>query len=28
VTAIENDWMHLTDGTFILYDGGKFAERV
>ena len=28
VTAIENDWMHLTDGTFILYGGGKFAERV
>ena len=27
VTAIENDWLHLSDGTFILYEGGKFAVR-
>ena len=27
VTAIEGDWMHLSDGTFILYEGGKFAVR-
>jgi len=27
VTAIENDWLCLTDGTFILYGGGKFAEH-
>lgn len=24
---LENDWLHLTDGTFILYDGGRFAKR-
>ena len=28
VKAVENDWLHLTDGTFILYQGGTFAERV
>ena len=28
VAAIENDWMRLKDGTFILYGGGKFAEKV
>lgn len=22
-----DDWLHLTDGTFILYGGGKFAEK-
>lgn len=27
VAAIENDWLHLSDGTFILYEGGKFAIR-
>lgn len=27
VTAIENDWLHLADGTFILYEGGKFAKK-
>ena len=27
VAAIENDWLHLSDGTFILYEGGKFAVR-
>lgn len=26
-TAIENDWLHLFDGTYILYEGGKFAVR-
>lgn len=28
VAAIEGDWLHLTDGTFILYADGKFAEKV
>ena len=27
VAAIENDWLHLSDGTFILYEGGKFAVK-
>ena len=27
VRSIEKDWMCLTDGTFILYQGGKFAEK-
>ena len=27
VKAVENDWLHLTDGTFILYQGGTFAEN-
>ena len=27
VTAIEGDWLHLTDNTFILYEGGKFATK-
>lgn len=27
VTAVEDDWLHLLDGTFILYEGGKFAVR-
>lgn len=27
VSAIEDDWLHLTDGTFILYGGGKFAKK-
>ena len=25
VTAVENDWLHLANGTFILYGGGKYA---
>lgn len=28
VLAVENDWLHLADGTFILYGGGEFAEKV
>lgn len=27
VTAIENDWIHLADGSFILFEGGKFAVK-
>ena len=27
VKAVENDWLHLTDSTFILYQGGTFAEK-
>ena len=27
VKAVENDWLHLTDGTFILYQSGTFAEK-
>lgn len=27
VEAVVNDWLYLTDGTFIFYNGGKFAER-
>lgn len=27
VTAIENDWLRLSDGTFILYEGGRFAVK-
>ena len=27
VLKIENDWLCLTNGTFILYGGGKYAER-
>ena len=27
VTAIEGDWMHLADGSFILSAGGKFAVK-
>ena len=27
VAAIEGDWLCLTDGTFILYAGGKFATK-
>jgi len=26
--VLEGDWLHLTDGTFILYGGGKFAAKV
>ena len=28
VASIDSDWMHLVDGTFILYQGGTFAEKV
>ena len=28
VLKIENDWMCLADGHFILYGGGKFAEKI
>lgn len=28
VVAVENDWLHLSDGTFILYEDGRFAEKV
>ena len=28
VTGIEDGWLHLTDGTFILYEGGKWAEKL
>ena len=27
VTEITNDWLHLADGTFILYEGGKNARK-
>lgn len=27
VIGIENDWLHLVDGMFILYGGGKFAKK-
>ena len=27
VASIDSDWMHLMDGTFILYQGGTFAEK-
>ena len=28
VAAVENDWLHMADGNFILYAGGKYAEKV
>ena len=28
VSTLESDWLHLTDGTFILYKGGEFAEKI
>ena len=28
VLGIENDWMHLRDGSFILYGNGEFAEKI
>lgn len=28
VTEITDDWLHLTDGTFILFEGGKNARKV
>lgn len=27
VAAVENDWLCLTDGTFILYEDGKWAVK-
>lgn len=27
VTEITDDWLHLADGTFILYEGGKNARK-
>ncbi len=27
VASIQNDWLCLTDGSFILYGGGKYATR-
>ena len=28
VKEVRKDWLHLTDGTFILFGGGEFAEKV
>ena len=28
VTELKDDWLYLTDGSYILYCGGKFAEQV
>ena len=28
VKEVRKDWLHLTDGTFILYGGGEFAEKI
>ena len=28
VLALENDWLHLADGTFIFYKNGEFAEKI
>ena len=28
VKEVKKDWLHLTDGTFILYGGGEFAEKI
>ena len=28
VLEVKNDWLHLKDGTFILYGAGRFAEKV
>ena len=28
VLKIENDWMHLAEGTFILYGEGEYAEKM
>lgn len=27
VAEVADDWLHLTDGTFILYEGGKNARK-
>ena len=28
VLAVENDWLHLIDGSFILYEDGRYAEKI
>ena len=28
VLVLENDWLHLADGTFIFYKNGEFAEKI
>ena len=28
VLGIEQDWMHLTEGSYILYEGGRWAEKL
>ena len=28
VARIENDWLHLSNGSFIFYGNGKYAEKV
>ena len=28
VLGIEQDWMHLTEGSYILYEGGRWAEKI
>ena len=28
VANIKNDWLHLTNGSFIFYSNGKYAEKV
>lgn len=28
VFAVENDWLHLIDGSFILYEDGRYAEKI
>ena len=28
VLAIEGDWLHLVNDTYILYEGGKWAEKL
>ena len=28
VAALQNDWLHLADGTFILYGKGEYAEKI
>ena len=28
VLGIVNDWLHLTDDTYILYEGGKWAVKI
>ena len=28
VLAVENGWLHLIDGSFILYEDGKYAEKI
>ena len=28
VLAVENGWLHLIDGSFILYEDGRYAEKI